>query len=92
MFPFDKIKIDKSFTQNMTKRTECAAIISATLHLAQSLGMATTAEGVETVQQYQLLRMAGVTSLQGYLFKRPCPAAEIDFDGVHNVPGLESAA
>jgi EAL domain-containing protein (putative c-di-GMP-specific phosphodiesterase class I) len=54
--------------------------------------MATTAEGVETVQQYQLLRMAGVTSLQGYLFKRPCPAAEIDFDGVHNVPGLESAA
>ena len=48
MFPFDKIKIDKSFTQNMTKRAECAAIISAALTLAQSLDIATTAEGVET--------------------------------------------
>jgi diguanylate cyclase (GGDEF)-like protein/PAS domain S-box-containing protein len=80
MFPFDKIKIDKSFTQNLTKRSECAAIISAALTLAQSLDIATTAEGVETDEQYRLLRMAGVTSLQGYLFKRPCPIAEIDFD------------
>jgi diguanylate cyclase (GGDEF)-like protein len=92
MFPFDKIKIDKSFIQNLTKRTECAAIISATLTLALSLDMATTAEGVETVQQYQLLRLAGVTSLQGYLFQRPALAADIDFDGVYNVPGLENAA
>jgi diguanylate cyclase (GGDEF)-like protein/PAS domain S-box-containing protein len=92
MFPFDKIKIDKSCTQNLTKRTECAAIVSATLTLAQSLDIATTAEGVETVQQYQLLRMAGVTSLQGYLFKRPGPASEIDFDGVYTVPEVEDAA
>jgi len=92
MFPFDKIKIDKSFTQNMIKRTECAAIISATLTLAQSLDMATTAEGVETVQQYRLLRLAGVTSLQGYLFKRPGPATEIDFSSVYSDPELEDAA
>ncbi len=92
MFPFDKIKIDKSFTQNLTKRTECAAIISATLTLAQNLGIATTAEGIETAQQYQLLRLAGVTSVQGYLFKRPGPATEIDFDGVYNVSDIEDAA
>ncbi len=92
MFPFDKIKIDKSFTQNLTRRTECAAIISATLTLAQSLDIATTAEGVETVQQYQLLRLAGVTSMQGYLFKHPGLASEINFDGVYSVPGLEDAA
>ncbi len=92
MFPFDKIKIDKSFTQNMTKRSECAAIISATLTLAQSLGIATTAEGVETVDQYRLLRLAGVTSLQGYLFKRPVPAREIDFNEPYCGVAIEEAA
>ena len=92
MFPFDKIKIDKSFTQNLTRRTECAAIISATLTLAQSLDIATTAEGVETVEQYRLLSLAGVTSMQGYLFKDASPVAEINFDGVYSVPGLEDAA
>ena len=92
MFPFDRIKIDKSFTQNLTKRSECAAIISATLTLAQSLDIATTAEGVETVDQYRLLRLAGVTSLQGYLFKRPGPASEIDFGAVYGGVALENAA
>ena len=81
-FPFDRIKIDRSFTQNMTKRADYAAIIAGTLSLAHSLGILTTAEGVETVQQYRLLRLAGVTSLQGYLFKRPAPASEIDFYAV----------
>jgi predicted signal transduction protein with EAL and GGDEF domain len=92
MFPFDKIKIDKSFTQNLTNRAECAAIISATLTLAQSLDIATTAEGVETVQQYQLLRLAGVTSLQGHLFKCASLATDIDFDCVYSIPELEDAA
>jgi EAL domain-containing protein (putative c-di-GMP-specific phosphodiesterase class I) len=92
MFPFDKIKIDKSFTQNLTKRSECAAIVSATLTLAQSLDIATTAEGVETVDQYRLLRLAGVTFLQGYLFKRPGPASEIDFSGAYGGVALENAA
>ena len=92
MFPFDRIKIDKSFTQNMTKRTECAAIISATLTLAQSLDIATTAEGVETVEQYRLLRLAGVTSLQGYLFMRPAPAQDIDFGSRYCGVAVENAA
>ncbi len=92
MFPFDRIKIDKSFTQNMTKRSECAAIISATLTLAQSLDIQTTAEGVETVDQYRLLRLAGVNSLQGFLFKRPGPASEIDFDRVFGDLSIEQAA
>jgi diguanylate cyclase (GGDEF)-like protein/PAS domain S-box-containing protein len=92
MFPFDKIKIDKSFTQNLTKRAECAAIISAALTLAQSLDIATTAEGVETNDQYKLLRLAGVTSLQGYLFQRPCPASEIDFDITYGAPTMAEVA
>ncbi len=93
MFPFDKIKIDKSFTQNLTKRSECAAIISATLTLAQNLNIATTAEGVETVDQCRILLLAGVTSLQGYLFKRPGPVSEIDFDKVYDGGGkIEAAA
>src|ERR1700733_6339686 len=92
MFPFDKIKIDKSFTQNLTKRAECAAIISAALTLAQNLDMATTAEGVETNDQYKLLRLAGVTSLQGYLFQRPCPVAEIDFNVIFGAPTMAEVA
>ena len=92
MFHFDKIKIDKSFTQNMIKRADYAAIISATLTLARSLDMVTTAEGVETEEQYRILRTAGVTSLQGYLFKCPCPASEIDFEYVYGELGMEDAA
>jgi predicted signal transduction protein with EAL and GGDEF domain len=92
MFPFDKIKVDKSFTQNLTKRTECAAIIAATLTLARSLDIATTAEGVETAEQYRLLRLAGVTSLQGYLFQAPCPSDQIDFGVTFNIPEIEDAA
>src|SRR5262249_10526730 len=91
-FPFDKIKIDKYFIQNMTKRTDCAAIVQATLVLAQGLGIATTAEGVETPEQYRLLRLAGATSLQGYLFKRPCRSSEIDFAQVHDYSRIENAA
>jgi len=92
MFHFDKIKIDKSFTQNMTKRAECAAIISATLTLAHSLGIETTAEGVETADQYRLLRLSGVTSLQGYLFKRPGPASNIEFEHIYGDLEMVDAA
>src|SRR5260370_36156742 len=73
MFPFDKIKIDKSFTLNVTSRADCAAVIAGVLALANSLEISTTAEGVETWQQYDLLELAGVSSLQGYLIRRPGP-------------------
>ena len=80
MFPFDKIKIDKSFTLSMTKNPTSAAIIATVLTLGRSLDIDTTAEGVETVQEFRSLRVSGVNFVQGYLFSRPCPASELDFN------------
>ena len=77
----------------MTKRTECAAIVTATLTLAKSLEIATTAEGVETIvirREYCASR--GVTFLQGYLFQRPVPAHELRFDGLLCSHAFEEAA
>jgi diguanylate cyclase (GGDEF)-like protein/PAS domain S-box-containing protein len=92
MFPFDKIKIDKSFTQNMTSRSECAAIVSSVLTLGRCLGIATTAEGVETEQQFASLLASGVDMVQGYLFGRPCPVSELDFGKVQLRPSAADAA
>jgi diguanylate cyclase (GGDEF)-like protein len=79
--PFDKIKIDRSFTMNMTKRADCAAIVAAVVAIGQSLNTQTVAEGVETEQQLGSLRAAGVTMVQGYLFGAPCPISELVLDG-----------
>ena len=84
MFPFDKIKIDKSFTLNMTRNPTSAAIIAAVLSLGRSLGIATTAEGVETRQEFRSLCASGVNFVQGYFFGRPCPKSELDFDKVYD--------
>jgi diguanylate cyclase (GGDEF)-like protein/PAS domain S-box-containing protein len=78
-FPFDKIKIDKSFTQGLSNRADCAAIVASVLTLARGLDMIVTAEGVETKQQFELLRASGVHQIQGYLFARPGPVAELNF-------------
>jgi diguanylate cyclase (GGDEF)-like protein len=78
-FPVDKIKIDKSFTQGLIARAECAAVIASVLTLARGLDIATTAEGVETEDQYDMLRAAGVNVVQGYLFARPGPASQLSF-------------
>ncbi len=78
-FPFDKIKIDRKFVADLPTRNDCAAIVGAVSGLARSLNISTTAEGVETVQQVSLLRAAGCTLAQGYLFGRPCPNAELKF-------------
>jgi EAL domain-containing protein (putative c-di-GMP-specific phosphodiesterase class I) len=64
----------------MTHRADCAAIISAVLALAHSLDIQTTAEGVEKEEQLRILRLAGVSSIQGFFIKRPCPASELNFD------------
>ncbi len=79
MFPFDKIKIDKSFVQEMPYRADCAAIVSAVTSLGRSLQIDTTAEGVETPEQFKLLQAAGCTQAQGYLFAKPKPVTELDF-------------
>jgi diguanylate cyclase (GGDEF)-like protein/PAS domain S-box-containing protein len=78
VFPFDKIKIDKSFTQNAHERRDCKAVIAAAIVLARGLGIATTAEGVETEDQFKYLREAGVDLVQGGLFGQPAPASQLD--------------
>jgi diguanylate cyclase (GGDEF)-like protein len=80
MFPFDKIKIDRSFAGELLERSDCAAIVCAVIGLGRSLDIVTVAEGVETQEQFEALRAAGVTQVQGYLFGRPMPAAQIVFD------------
>jgi diguanylate cyclase (GGDEF)-like protein len=77
-FPFDKIKIDKSFTQGVLSRRDCKAVVASTLALAQGLGTVTTAEGVETEEQLEYMCAAGVDLVQGYLFGRPVPIAQLD--------------
>lgn len=74
-FPFDKVKIDQSFVQGADTKHECGAIIRAVAVLAATLGMKTTAEGVETPEQLERIRAAGCTEVQGYLTGRPLRAA-----------------
>ena len=76
-FPFDKIKIDRSFVQDAGKATEAGAIIRALVGLGKSLGITTLVEGVETEEQLAAVRAEGCQEMQGFLFSRPRPAAEI---------------
>jgi len=76
-FPFNKIKIDRSFVRELPASLDCMTITRAVVELATGLGMTTTAEGVETPEQLYVLRTYGCTQGQGYLFSRPVPAAEI---------------
>ena len=77
-FPFDKIKIDRSFVNNCGDAAGQSAIIRAITALGVSLGMATIAEGVETPDQLLRIRAEGCTSVQGYLFSRPVPLDQVD--------------
>jgi diguanylate cyclase (GGDEF)-like protein/PAS domain S-box-containing protein len=77
-FPFDKIKIDRSFVSELSERPDCLAIIRAVAGLGMSLGIATTAEGIETNEQLEQVRAEGCTEVQGYLFSPPRPAAELN--------------
>ncbi|TDX66576.1 diguanylate cyclase/phosphodiesterase [Methylosinus sp. sav-2] len=76
-FPFDKIKIDRSFVKELPENQECGAIVRAVAGIGQCLGVATVAEGVETHEQLARLRAEGCTQMQGFLFSRPAPAAEL---------------
>jgi len=74
---FSSIKIDRSFIQSASKGTkEAIAIIRAVVALADSLGMATTAEGVETEEEHVMVQQLGCTKVQGYYFGRPLPVQE----------------
>lgn len=76
-FPFDKIKIDKSFVRSLGDQQESRAIIKAVTGLCESLGITTTAEGVETEAQFDFLLSEQCTEVQGFLFSKPCPASEV---------------
>jgi EAL domain-containing protein (putative c-di-GMP-specific phosphodiesterase class I) len=71
--PFDKIKIDQSFIENVADNDVSLAIVQAVVTVARARNVITVAEGVETEQQRELLRMLGCSEMQGYLFSRPVP-------------------
>jgi diguanylate cyclase (GGDEF)-like protein len=78
-FPFDKIKIDRSFVSDLSEaNVDALAVVRSVAQLGVSLGMATTAEGVETSDQLERVRAEGCTEMQGYYICRPSPASEID--------------
>src|SRR5690242_8990789 len=72
-FPFDRIKIDQSFVRELGLRHDCGAIVRAVAGLSSELGMRTTAEGVETPEQYETLSAIGCNEVQGYLFSPAVP-------------------
>jgi diguanylate cyclase (GGDEF)-like protein len=78
-FPFDKLKIDRSFIGDLTRDPEASAIVRAVIQLANTLGMSTTAEGVENIDQRDLLQALNCKQFQGYLVSRP-----IDVEALHS--------
>jgi diguanylate cyclase (GGDEF)-like protein len=76
-FSFSRIKIDRAFVAGLPERSESSAIVRAISQLAQSLHIDVTAEGVETSRQMREVQRLGCTEMQGFLFARPCPAAEL---------------
>jgi diguanylate cyclase (GGDEF)-like protein/PAS domain S-box-containing protein len=77
-FPFDKIKIDRSFVKDVTENAGSLNIVRAVASLANGMGMTATAEGVETNEQLDRITAEGCTEMQGYLFSRPLPARDIE--------------
>ena len=76
-FPFDKIKIDRSFISDLSKPEGSSAIIKAVVAIASERNITTTAEGVETEEQREKLHQIGCPEMQGFLFSRPKPAADL---------------
>ncbi len=90
-FPFDRVKIDRSFVAGLGKRADCTAIVRAVAGLCATLGLATTAEGIETAEQLTMLADEDVAEGQGYLFSRPRPGREI-IEMLRAGPDLPSVA
>jgi EAL domain-containing protein (putative c-di-GMP-specific phosphodiesterase class I) len=76
-FPFNKIKIDRSFVAHAGNAGTQNAVICAITQLGESLGMTTIAEGIETSEQLARVRAGGCTAVQGYLFSRPVPPTDV---------------
>jgi EAL domain-containing protein (putative c-di-GMP-specific phosphodiesterase class I) len=95
-FSFNKIKIDQCFIRDMSEEDESMAVLRAITGLGSNLGMVTTAEGVETLDQLYRLRSEGCTEVQGYFFSKPKPVEEVanmlesiahQMASLHSVPG-----
>jgi EAL domain-containing protein (putative c-di-GMP-specific phosphodiesterase class I) len=76
-FPFDKIKVDRTFVSDLTDGTEHVVIVQAVVSIARALGMTTTAEGVETLGQKEFLAALGCNEGQGYLFSAAVPSEKL---------------
>ena len=76
-FPFTRIKIDQSFINDLPKSNDSLAIVRSVVGLSRSLGIVTTAEGVETTDQLEVLKAEGCTEAQGYFFSAPRSPTEI---------------
>ncbi len=76
-FPFDKIKIDRCFVDDIADDDGSPAIVQAVINIANAQNMTTTAEGIETEPQREMLRDLGCTEMQGFLFSRPLPVEQI---------------
>jgi len=90
-FPFDKIKIDQSFIQDLPGKEDSVAIVRAVVGLGSSLGITTIAEGVETKEQLASLTSEGCNEFQGFLFSEPRPAAELERIFTKQVARVEAA-
>jgi EAL domain-containing protein (putative c-di-GMP-specific phosphodiesterase class I) len=76
-FPLDSLKIDRSFTMDLTTNAEIASIVTAVIEMAHSLGLRAVAEGVETAEQEAFLRSHDCDEIQGFYFSRPVPAESV---------------
>jgi EAL domain-containing protein (putative c-di-GMP-specific phosphodiesterase class I) len=93
-FRFDKLKIDRAFVTGIQERKRAMTIIQAVIALGRGLGMSIVAEGVETEAEASVMRLIGVTELQGFYFSQAVPVAEMDaLLAVQNAPpaGAETA-
>ena len=91
-FPFDKLKIDRSFIQDLLTREGASAIVRAITALAHALGIETTAEGVEETAQLMELHSQGCSSVQGFLFAEPMSVADLDELFEHEAMALQNVA
>jgi EAL domain-containing protein (putative c-di-GMP-specific phosphodiesterase class I) len=91
-FPFDKIKIDRCFVTDIAEPEGSASIVEAVVNIAAARRITTTAEGVETEAQRQLLRALGCSEMQGYLFSTPKPAPDVKQLLLTHQQGLEAAS
>jgi EAL domain-containing protein (putative c-di-GMP-specific phosphodiesterase class I) len=90
-FPIDKLKIDRTFINDVTSSNDDASIVSAIVSLGHTLNLKVIAEGVETPEQLEFLQMLGCDQYQGYHYSRPMPAAEFAELIRHDASGHEAA-